>query len=510
LTEIAIGSAPGNALDSLLIATDLLPGHGPSYQLCKTVFTNHPLGAKIAEAPISMAQSQEREIVVQDAPEDVVEEFKKEWMAQESDDLIHNTMTLSRVYGLASIIAGCENMPSTVPLDMEKIWEQDIFFNVLDPLNTSGSLVLNQIPTSPDFMKPQQVRVMGQEYHCSRAVVMMNGHPIYIDYTNSAFGFVGRSVYQSIVYPLRSFILSMIADDVIVTKNTVIVAAQEQPSSVIDAVMERIAGIKRVLLKIARAGQILSIGKDEKITTLDMTNVDSSGKFARDNILKNIATGADMPAKLLDNETLVEGFGEGTEDAKNIARYIERIRRKMNRLYYWMDTIIQYRAWNPAFYQRMQTKHPELYKSRDFHEVRSEWRSKFSAVWPSLLIEPESERVQVEKVKLEAIVAFVQTLLPKMDPVNAVKLMDWAAKNVGENKLLFAHELSIDWEDLEGFLEENQERQNEAQDSANAEKFGKFDSARIDAALSRMNHAASRLPRREVARRLDRELRAVS
>ena len=74
---------------------------------------------------------------------------------------------------------------------------------------------------------------------------------------------------------------------------------------------------------------------------------------ARKNILENIALSSDMPAKLLNNETFAEGFGEGTEDAKVVAQYIDRIRTKMQPLYDFFDRIVMYRAWNPDFYKTM-------------------------------------------------------------------------------------------------------------------------------------------------------------
>ncbi len=41
----------------------------PSYQLCKTIFLFHPLGQKIASAPVKMAQFLPREITIPDGPE---------------------------------------------------------------------------------------------------------------------------------------------------------------------------------------------------------------------------------------------------------------------------------------------------------------------------------------------------------------------------------------------------------------------------------------------------------
>lgn len=505
MTEISIrgGSPLGTALMQILMADDIGPGAEPDYQLCKTIYTAHPLGMKMAESPINMAQSQVREITIQDAPVEVLRAYLKAWNELAADAHIHNVMSLSRIYGLSSIVLGCEGQKSSEPLDMWKLWDLPIFFSELDPLNTAGSLVLSQIPTSPDFNKPARVVTNGQEFHRSRYQVVMNEQPVYLAYTKSAFGFVGRSVYQRALFPLKSFIRSMIADDMIATKLGLLVAKQKQAGSIADKLMAGIAKIKRAFLREAQTGQVLSIGTEEEIETLNMQNVDGAGAYSRTNILKNVATSADMPAKLLENETLVEGFGEGTEDAKNIARYIERMRIWMDPVYRWFDNVVQYRAWNPVLYKQIQDKYPEEYGNRDLQDAFSQWRQSFAAIWPSFLIEPESEQIKKEDVKLQALVAVVQTLLPQLDPVNQAACIGWLADNIGDNKRLFQHELTLDLERLRDHLEESAEEMRELRKTAGqggaegeeggeAKKFGRFDD--VQKTLARLSDRVARLP----------------
>jgi hypothetical protein len=493
------GSALTSPLMQILMADDVGPGSDPDYQLCKTIYVSHPLGQKMAESPISMAQSQQREVTIQDAPPEVLSAFLAEWEKLTVDAHIHNVMRLSRAYGLASIALGCEGKSSNEELDMWKIWDLPIFINEFDPLNSAGSLVLNQIPTSPDFNKPARLVVNGQEFHRSRYQVVMNEQPVYLSYTSSAFGFVGRSVYQRALFPLKSFIRSMIADDMIATKLGLLVAKQKAPGSIITKAMEKIAGIKRALLREAQTGQVLSIDTEEEVETLNMQNVDGAGTYSRTNILKNVATAADMPAKLLENETMVAGFGEGVEDAKNIARYIERVRIWMNPVYRWFDNIVQYRAWNEVFYKQIQAKYPDQYGKLSLQDAFSQWRQSFSAIWPSFLIEPESEQIKREDVKLQALVAVVQTLLPELDPANGTACIAWLADNIGDNKRLFQHELTLDLDELKAHLEKRAKQLESGQgepgeeegQGGEAKKFGRFD---VQGALARLSDRVARLP----------------
>lgn len=502
------GTSIGKALQWLLNA-DVEPGDDISYELAKALYLYHPLGGKMVDSPIAMAMSEPREITVQDAPDEVIQAFQKQWAELSVDDHIANVMRISRIYGIASIVIGCEGVNSQDALDMEKIWDMPIFFNELDPLNTAGSLVLNQVATAPDFNKPRVVASNGQTYHRSRFQVVMNESPVFLAYSSSAFGFVGRSVYQRALYPLKSFIRTMIADDAIATKNAVLVAKQSQAGSIGDALMEGIARLKRIFLKNTKSGEVISIGPQDDISAINMQNVDGAGTFSRNNIIRNIETSADMPAKFLANETLVDGFGEGVEDAKNIIRYINGIRKKMQAVYGWFDNIIRYRAWNPQFFKLIQSKYPERYGAKSYEEAFYEWRSSFSAIWPSLMMEPESERIKVAQCKFEMLIATVQSLITQVDPFNKMVLVQFLAQNLADNKMIFEHELAFDFDSLKTFFDKSQIQVDEAQAAGNkpeeseggvedvggvARKFGKFDSADdVEESLNKLNTLVTEL-----------------
>jgi hypothetical protein len=377
--------------------------------------------------------------------------FEKEWKDLGCNNHIFNTKSLSRIYGVASIIYGAEGVPTDRPIDPKALPNLAIYFNVLDPLNTAGSLVLNQDPNAPDFLKHAAITVAGQPYHRSRSCVIMNERPIYIGYTNSAFGYVGRSTYQRALFPLKTFIQSMITDDMVTRKAGLLVAKMKGAGSIVDNVMMKMAAIKRTLLKEAQTGNVLNIDVAESIETLDMANVDKASTTARKNAIENIASAASMPAKILLSESLAEGFGEGTEDAKDIARYVQGIRDEMSPLYEFFDPIVQRRAWNPEFYKRVQKEFPE-YEGISYIQAYYSWVNAFAASWPNLIEEPESEKVKVDGEKFKSVIALLETLMPQLDPENKTTLIGWAADTFNEQKVLFPHPLNIDLDALRSYV----------------------------------------------------------
>lgn len=446
---LGIGSSISSSLMQLLATDEIIPGSPPSYEVAKAIYSYHPLGAKMAEGPIDLAQSQEREYSIPGAPEEeLIEAFKKEWHRLGSvgaDTLIKNTMALSRVYGVASLACIQEGVDPKEPLDLERLHEKELYFNVLDPLNTSGSLVLNQNPNAVDYQKPQFLQVMGKPYHPSRAAIILNEQPVYIEWTNSAFGYVGRSVYQRALYPLKSYVQSMITDNAVTEKAALLVAKLKAPGAIIDQKTRGFFSFKRQQIKGGKTGNVLSIGVEEAVESLDLKNVRDAAEFARNNILKNIATAAKMPASMINQETLAEGFGEGSEDAKQIARYIDGVRNEMNPIYRWCENIVMRRAWSPAFYETIQARYPDYAKVK-YETAFYRWKNAFTAIWPNLLEEPDSEKCKVDDTICRAAISAFEVLVPILDPENKARAACWLADVLNSREFMFTQPLELDEE----------------------------------------------------------------
>lgn len=449
-TTDAIGAWPlSSNLKQMLEAPDIAPGSPPSYELCKAIFTDHVLGAKIAQTPIEMAMNEARHIEIQNGPESrIKDKFLSEWEALGCDATIKSCATLSRVYGVCSVVLAAEDVPSNEPIKPEALPGMTIAFNVLDPLNTAGSLVLNQDANAIDFLKPTgTITAAGQPYHRSRAVVLMNEEPVFLDYSVSAFGYVGRSVYQRVLYPLKSFVSTMIANDMVARKAGLIIAKMKQPSSIADRMMAGAFAQKRELLKVGENGEVLSIGEDDDVFSIPLMNVDASLAASRQNIIDDIAAGAPMPSLLISAKSFAQARGDGTEDAKSVAQFIDGIRRWMRPLYDYFDTICMYRAWTPEFYETIQNDYPE-YKGIPYETAFADWRNSFFASWPSFLKEPESEQIEVEKVTFEAALGLFRELSGQVDPENRARLAEWLQDNMNSKRKLFSAPLDLDLEAL--------------------------------------------------------------
>lgn len=456
MSEISINQTSlGSGLMELLGAETIEPGSQAGYGLCKLIWEYHPLGGKLVEKPIRLALSKPRTLTIDAQPKEMlIEAFQKEWVRLGATNHIRDVMFLNRTYGAAAIVMGTPDVPTTEPVDPWKLPDLNIYFNQLDPLNLAGSIVTNQNPNAPDFQKPlAYATAAGQPYHPSRSVVVFNGTPIYLSFQSSGFGYTGRSVFQRALYPLKSFVQSMVTDDLVTFKSGLLIAKQKPAGSIVNKLMQTAAGIKRDYLKQGATGNVLSIDVDEDIEAINMQNTDTAMTTARNNIIANIAAASDVPALLLKDEAFTQGFGEGTEDAKAIVQYVNGIRDDMASLFEFFDKIVMHRAWNKELFEAIQNheEYGEYYKGMSYEQAFYHWKDNFKAEWESLIEEPESEKVKVDDTKLKGITEILRTLMPVVDPQNRALTMQWAQDNINEMQHMFASSLQLDFDALSEF-----------------------------------------------------------
>ncbi|MEZ3620189.1 anti-CBASS protein Acb1 family protein [Klebsiella pneumoniae] len=444
--DIAIGSCSPELI-TLLDSDDIQPGMSAGYQTCKTIYLFHPLGGKMVDRPIKMAMNESRTVHISQAygiEQRLRDAFEREWKALGADKHIANAARISRIYGVSAIAMLVDNQESSSAVDYRTLYKHNVTFNILDPLNTAGSIVLNQDPNAQDFQRVDGIRVAGKPYHKSRCVVQQNEDPIYLAYNSAAFGFTGRSVYQRALFPLKSFIQTMRTDDMVSVKGGLLVTKIQGPSSVVNNMMQKLSGIKRMMLKRGKTGEVLQIGANDSIESIDLSNLEKPLDSSRNHILENIAAAADMPAIILNSETFAQGFGEGTEDARSVAVYIDNIREWLEPLYDYFIRICQYRAWSIEFFQSLRADFPDLKNTYSLYF--SSWINNFEYRWPSSLKEPESEKVKVDEIRFKAIVSMLEVLLPQTntDDKNRALLIEWAQTNANANESLFPQRLDLD------------------------------------------------------------------
>ncbi|OXI49280.1 hypothetical protein [Burkholderia aenigmatica] len=366
------------------------PDTGLSYQLAKQIYLSHPMGQRVVDNVINLAFSQER--TISGIPEDAKKAFKAAWNAARADTAIKNVARHARIYGSSTLVDLGEGT-----------------FKVYDPLITAGSLVGNLDPLSRDFLSPNDPVVRDFKFTPQNSVVAFNGTQVYLAYSQSAFGYTGRSVFYNMLQPLAAFLISMEVDALVLKKSGVLISKTKP----VGAAQNRFSMFwqrkKATDVKKALNGNVLAIETDEDINTLNMANTADAMTTARNNVISNIATALDAPAVILQNDVLTNGFGEGKEDSKVIAQFVERYRGEIEHLFEFITPKIQELAWTEEWYASFVMSNP-AYASIPFQSATNYWRNNFEYAWPNYLTEPDSEKVKREESSFNAYAKIYETL----------------------------------------------------------------------------------------------------
>ena len=153
-----------------------------------------------------------------------------------------------------------------------------------------------------------------------------------------------------------------------------------------------------------------------------------------------------MPAQFLTSDALSQGFGEGTEDAKLIISYIDRVRLDMKNLYDFMDMVVMHNAWTPEYFEsiRLSLKDPLM----TYEEFFSSCKRSFRATWPDALEPSKKERIEQQRISYESVLQVWNSLSRTTEGENKGNLMKWVVDNLNEMGDLFPNKLKVDTDEI--------------------------------------------------------------
>lgn len=449
--EIGTANQPQNTPFVELIAR-ITPGYEPSYEDCKLIYVYHPLAPRIIDAPIYLGFNKPRVLSIEEGPqEELIRQFEQEWETlgeQGALRWITQGIRLSAIYGISAVGVGVPGVPTDRPLTDAEWLSPDLYFQIFDSLNTAGSVTIEQDTSKPDFLKPKYFSVNGQRYHLSRGVVLQNEDPLYIQWTSSAFGFTGRSKFMRAMYPLASYVQTMIANNMIALKLAFFIAKLKSQGAIVDRQAESFFASKLLQMKRGVTGNVISIDVEEDIQTLNMINVHEAGTFARENIIKDIANGAGMPAIMLSQEKMSSGLADGTEDAADKKSYIDAYRSQQEPLFKFFDRIVMRRAWNKDFWRAMKNKYPELIGRETYLQSFQKWCDSFSAKWAPLIPSEEKDELDAQNNRFKSVTELLTVLSGMItDEGSRAELISWVMSNINAQDKIFTAPLNLDPEE---------------------------------------------------------------
>jgi hypothetical protein len=134
------------------------------YQTCKTIYLFHPLGGKMVDRPIKMAMNEPRTVHVAQSyslEQRLRDAFEREWKAMGANQHIANAARIAGFTAYRQSLCWWITR-SRLRLDYRTLYKHNVSFNILDPLNTAGSIVLNQDPNAAGLPESRRYPGGGQ------------------------------------------------------------------------------------------------------------------------------------------------------------------------------------------------------------------------------------------------------------------------------------------------------------------------------------------------------------
>ena len=381
-----------------------------SYNTCKDIYRTSVMGKRVVEALVNFSLSAEREISIQKAPPEAVERFNITAKQMKQKDAIKRTIYNARIYGTGALyvalhhIAKDEDDFITKP-NFDNVSDFEIFFNVLDPQNISGSVV-DTNPLSSTFLQLIDIKVDNQIVPRKRISVSHAVEPLYLDQRTSLIPYSPPSVFYNMIDLLKDYDASIEALDNLLYKAGAIIYKypnQKFSGITLDAVKK-----SAEILEQKRNGAVIAI--TEKCTVEDFPINNVNGLIESVNKLEDAITKAlnDTPASLLFDKSLSNGFSEGDKDKETEISIIEAFREnKLTPLYTLTDYYVMLKAFDNDFINEMKDKYND-FKDKTNAQIFYEWTNSFKYEFGNLFPEPESITIENATKKLDNLLKLQQ------------------------------------------------------------------------------------------------------
>ena len=367
------------------------------YTECARLYRYWPLGKRLAERIVSKAFSVEREISFGDGvPPEVIEEFKRVSKETAQDEAIKQAAILARIYGQAVLYAASDKEKLSDPLTNKKTQNGRLKFKAGDPL--AIQVTVNQNPQLLNFLYPERVEIGGSEISPQRATVLMNGIPMYLQYSGSSYSYGGRSVYENQLPIIRAWAKTLRSMGRISDRASGIYAFFSRFKK---GGLEAHAAQKSLeLVKTLSDTGGVAMGADDRVEVPTTSGIGDLEQLMQ-RIEREVVTASDTPLSVLLDERLANGFGNGTEDFKTIIQDIDAYRNQYLRpLYEFSDIFVMWRAFTKPFLKKIIAENPE-YQGYTPTSLRMELINNFSFEFGNLYPASKKEKAETKSLLLD-------------------------------------------------------------------------------------------------------------
>ena len=389
-----------------------------SYKQCKDIYRETVMGKRVVEGLINFAMSVDREITIQSAPKEAVDEFIKVSNEMKQTEKIKQTLYNSRIYGTGGLLVNCLKKETKADGNIitkpdfrlkptfETIKDYDLFFVVLDTLNLANAKIDTDI-LSPTFLQLIDININGHKLDNRFIAISHAIDTLYQDERTDKIPYAPPSVFYNMIDLLEDYDKAIQGLDALLYKSGCFIYQFPSKSKISGATYDAIK-TSNYILEQKSNGSVISIQKDADIKDFPLSNI--NGLIEAVNKLEDAITKAlnDTPASILFDRQLSNGFSNGDKDKETEIQIVNTFRQnKIKPLYELTDYYVMLKAWNEDFINEIKEKYTDLSKYSNI-QLFKKWQDDFVFEFGNLYPEPESITIENNSKKLDNLLKLQQ------------------------------------------------------------------------------------------------------
>ena len=396
-----------------------------SYNDCKDIYRKSVMGKRVVEGLINFALSVDREITIQNAPQEVVDEFVKVSNKMKQTQKIKQTLYNSRIFGTGGLLVNTlkkdidDKGNITYKPDFrltptfDTIKDFNIKFVPLDSMNLSNSQIDNNV-LSPTFMGLIDIRIENHKIDNRFIAISHAIDSLYLDKRTDLIPYAPPSVFYNMIDLLNDYDKAIEGLDALLYKSGCFIYKFPSKSKISGATYDAIKTSNHILEQ-KENGAVISIQNDADINDFPLSNV--NGLIEAVNKLEDAITKAlnDTPASILFDRRLANGFGDGDKDKETEIQIVNTFRQnKIKPLYDLTDYYVMLCSWTDDFINEIKDKYTDLKRYSNI-QLFQKWKEDFVFEFGNLYPEPESVKIENNSKKLDNLLKLQQLGANKSD-----------------------------------------------------------------------------------------------
>jgi hypothetical protein len=396
-----------------------------SYVECKDIYRSTVMGKRVVEGLINFAMSVDREITIQNAPQEAVDEFIKISKKMKQDENIKKTLYNSRIFGTGALLVNTLKKETTedgniivkpdfrLKPTFDTINDYDIYFITLDTQNISNARIDTDI-LSPTFLQLIDISINGHKIDNRFIAISHAIDMLYQDDRTDLIPYAPPSVFYNMINLLKDYDKAIQGLDALLYKSGCFIYQYPAKSKISGATFDAIK-TSNYILEQKSNGSVISIQRDADIKDFPLSNI--NGLIDAINKVEEAITKAlnDTPASILFDRKFTGGFGDGDNDKATEVQTVNTFRQnKIKPLYDLTDYYVMLCAWNNDFINEMKDKYNDLNKYTNI-QLFKKWQDDFVFEFGNLYPEPEQVKIENNSKKLDNLLKLMQLGANKSD-----------------------------------------------------------------------------------------------